>query len=172
MKTTEIIARFDMWITERYDRLKEALSLTRAFDEDAFHDAYLSVRCGFKADLLEPDFGVLFAQAYGRISRRHISGSFALCNPKERFFDMLPDSAPGPMDEPARPSDRGNLAGRVRNYAKQRYPRMLVLVWENRNMRDMTYDDLQAMSGLSYQRVRQAIECINSDVRRQYAHAI
>lgn len=173
MKTTETIASFDLWISVQYDRLKEALSLTGAFDEDAFHDAYLSVRCGLPPEqTIEPDYGVLFTQAYRRISRRHISDTFAKCNCDKPFFDMLPDSAPEPMEEPEMQVDRHNLVRRIRNYAKQRYPRMLVLVWESRNMRDMTYDELQCMSGLSYKNVKQTIGIINTDVRRSYAHAI
>lgn len=173
MKTTDTIVRFDLWISERYDRLKESLSLTGAFDEDAFHDAYLSVRCSLPPELtIEPDYGVLFAQAYKRISRRHVSESFVKYNPDESFFNILPDSAPEPMEEPVIRVDRHNLVRRIRNYAKQRYPRMFVLVWESRNMRDMTYDELQAMSGFSNKMVKHAIDCINTDVLQSYAHAI
>lgn len=173
MNVNQITARFDMWISEQYDRLKERLSLRGAFDEDAFHDAYLSVRCGFPDSIcIEPDYGLLFARAYKRICKRHISETFVKCNPDELFFNLLPDSAPEPMAETVSEPDRDDLTRRIRNHVKRNYPRIFVFVWESRQMRDMTYQELRAASGLSYQAMRQGIECINADVRRIYAHAI
>ena len=45
---TDISAKFDAWFAKEYDRMRERLSLSSRFDEDAFHDAYISTRKRFK----------------------------------------------------------------------------------------------------------------------------
>ena len=48
---TEISAKFDAWFANEYNRMRERLSLSSRFDEDAFHDAYISTRKRFKESL-------------------------------------------------------------------------------------------------------------------------
>ena len=167
MSVTELTARFDAWITKEYKRLRERLSVTGAFDEDAFHDAYISVRSA----LTDESFSTAFCQAYKKISKRHVSEAFAVYNPDSLFFNQLSDRAPEPMAEPDIQQDRGQLVSDIRQHVKQNYSPMYVLIWESRTLRDMSYSDISAMSGMGYRRVKASIESINSDVRECFAYA-
>ena len=167
MSVTELTARFDAWITKEYKRLRERLSVTGAFDEDAFHDAYISARSA----LTDESFSTAFCQAYKKISKRHVSEAFAVYNPDSLFFNQLPDRAPEPMAEPEIQQDRGLLVSEIRQHVKRNYSPMYVLIWESRSLRDMSYADISAMSGMGYKRVKASIESINSDVRECFAYA-
>ena len=167
MSVTELTARFDAWITKEYKRLRERLSMTGAFDEDAFHDAYISVRPA----LTDESFSTAFCQAYKKISKRHVSEAFAVYNPDSLFFSQLSDRAPEPMAEPEIQQDRGLLVSEIRQHVKRNYSPMYVLIWESRTLREMSYSDISAMSGMGYKRVKASIENINSDVRECFAYA-
>ena len=167
MSVTELTARFDAWITKEYKRLRERLSVTGAFDEDAFHDAYISVRSA----LTDENFSTAFCQAYKKISKRHVSEAFAVYNPDSLFFNQLSDRAPEPMAEPEIQQDRGSLVSEIRQHVKRNYSPMYVLIWESRTLREMSYSDISAMSGMGYKRVKASIENINSDVRECFAYA-
>ena len=68
---TEISAKFDAWFAKEYDRMRERLSLSSRFDEDAFHDAYISTRKRFKESLDRlPNFALLFTSEYRRFNRQ------------------------------------------------------------------------------------------------------
>ena len=168
MSATEQIRRFDAWITKEYKRLRERLSVAGAFDEDAFHDAYISVRSA----LTDDNFSTAFCQAYKKISKRHVSEAFAVYNPDSLFFNQLSDRAPEPMAEPEIQQDRGQLVSDIRQHVKRNYSPMYVLIWESRTLRDMSYSDISVMSGMGYRRVKASIDNINSDVRQCFAYAI
>ena len=172
MSTTELIGKFDAWITKEYKRLRECLSLTGAFDEDAFHDAYISVRVALTDDSATDNFSTAFCQAYKKISKRHVSEAFAVYNPEDLFFNQLSDRAPEQMAEPEIQEEKEQLACDIRQHVKRNYSPMCLLIWESRTLRDMSYSDISAMSGMGYRRVKSSIENINSDVRQCFAYAI
>ena len=167
MNISELTIRFDAWIIKEYKRLRERLSVMGAFDEDAFHDAYISTRSA----LTDDNFSTTFYQAYKKISKRHVSEAFAVYNPDNLFFNQLSDRAPEPMVEPDIQQDRGQLVSDIRQHVKQNDSPMYVLIWESRTLRDMSYSDISAMSGMGYRRVKASIESINSDVRDIFAYA-
>ena len=83
---TEISAKFDAWFAKEYNRMRERLSLSSRFDEDAFHDAYISIRKRFKESLDRlPNFALLFTAEYRRLSRQHINENFAVYYPDSLF---------------------------------------------------------------------------------------
>lgn len=172
MSATEQIRRFDAWITKEYKRLRECLSLTGAFDEDAFHDAYISVRVALTDDSATENFNTAFSQAYKKISKRHVSEAFAVYNPEDLFFNQLSDRAPEPLTEPEIHQDREQLVSNIRQHVKRNFSPMYVLIWESRTLRDMSYTDISAMSGMGYRQVKSSIDSINSDVRQCFAYAI
>lgn len=172
MNATELIRRFDAWMTEEYKRLRECLSLTGAFDEDAFHDAYISVRVALTDDSATEDFSTAFSQAYKKISKRHVSEAFAVYNPEDLFFNQLSDRAPEPLTEPDIQQDRDKLVNNIRQHVKRNFSPMYVLIWESRTLRGMSYTNISAMSGMGYRRVKRSIENINCDVRQCFAYAI
>lgn len=172
MKAIEAIREFDAWITKEYNRLRERLSVTGAFDEDAFHDAYIRVREAMAEDSATDNYSTAFYQAYKKISKRHVSEAFAVYNPEETFFSRLADKSSLQVSEPARERKKGALACEIRKKVRRTYKPMLVLIWESRVLRDMTYSDISDMSGMGYDRVKQNIERINSDMRALYANAM
>lgn len=172
MSTTELIRRFDAWIAQEYKRLRERLSVTWAFDEDAFHDAYISVRVALTDDNATDNFSTAFSQAYKKISKRHFSEAFAVYNPEDMFFNQLSDRAPEQMIDPVIQEEKDKLTYNIRQHVKRNYSSMYVLIWESRILRDMSYSEISAMSGMGYRRVKASIDNINSDVRQRFAYAI
>lgn len=172
MSTTELTIRFDAWIAKEYERLRESLALTWAFDEDAFHDAYISVRRAISEDGLSDKFPVCFLKAYKVISKRHISEAYAVYNPDELFFNQLADRVSEQVTEPDTEQEKEQLARQIQNHVKTNFTPMYVLIWESRTMRDMNYSDISAMSGMGYRRVKAGIESINNSVREHFAYAI
>lgn len=168
MRTTQLIRRFDAWIAKEYNRLREWLFVTGAFDEDAFHDAYISARSA----LMDDNFSTAFCQAYKKTSKRYISEAFAVYHPDNLFFNQLSDRAPEPPTEPDIQKDRGQLVSNIRQHVKRNFSPIYVLIWESRTLRDMSYTDLSAISGMGYRRVKNSIENINSDVRQYFTYAI
>lgn len=172
MSATELIRRFDDWMTQEYKRLRERLSVTGAFDEDAFHDAYISIRVALSDDSATNNFSTAFCQAYKKISKRHVSEAFAVYTPEDLFFNQLSDRAPEQMTEPEIHEEKEQLACDIRQHVKRNYSPMYVLIWESRTLRDMSYSDISVMSGMGYRRVKASIDNINSDVRQCFAYAI
>lgn len=173
MTATEMTARFDEWFSQEYHRLKEQLSLTGAFDEDAFHDAYLSARDEFKksSDTL-PDFRKTYQAQYRRISKRHISEAFAIYNPDTPILNQIPD--PDTLQEQTT-KEKPNykwLVYTIRQHVKHNYPQMWVIAWENRNILGMSYADIRDFTGMSYAKCRTNLATINQDVRHTFARAI
>lgn len=172
MSATELIIKFDAWITKEYERLRENLALTGAFDEDAFHDAYISVRRSISGDEISENFSACFLKAYKTISKRHISETFAVYNPDELFFNQLTDRVTEEVVEPDTEQAKEQLARQIQNHVKNNFTPMYFLIWESRTLRDMNYSDISSMSGMGYRRVKASIESINNSVREHFAYAI
>lgn len=172
MNAIDLVRSFDAWIAKEYNRLRERLSVTGAFDEDAFHDAYISVRVALSEDGASDNYGTAFCQAYKKISKRHVSEAFAVYNPEDLFFNRLSDRTPEPFTEPEIQQDNAQLVSKIRQHVKHSFSPMYVLIWESRNLRDMAYTDICTMSGMGYRKVKQSIETINSNVRQAFAYAI
>lgn len=163
---------FDDWLTKEYKRLRESLAITGAFDEDAFHDAYVSVRKSIREDGTSEKFSDCFLKAYKAISKRHISEAYAVYNPDELFFNQLADRVSEHVAEHDTEQAKEKLARQIRNHVKNSFTPMYFLIWESRIIRDMNYSDISAMSGMGYRRVKAGIESINNSVREHFAYTI
>jgi len=170
MKVNQMTAVFDGWFAKNYNRLKESLSLSGAFDEDAFHDAYISIHNQFKGQTDDPR--QMFVKEYNRISRKHISEDYILLNPDELFFSLLPDRDTQTDTEPQEQPDKGRLVYSIKQYIRMTYPPVLVTIWECRCVQGMSLNDCKDLSGLSYQKVKSGINSINLGVRQHFAHAL
>lgn len=166
----QLTAVFDGWFSDNYIRLKESLSLSGAFNEDAFHDAYISARKQFKGQT--DDLRQMFVKEYTRISRKHISDDYALLNPDELFFALLPDRDTQTETEPQGQPDKGRLVYSIKQYIRLTYPPVLVTVWECRVIQGLSLADCKELSGLPYQKVKSGINSINLGVRQRFAHVI
>ena len=167
---TEISAKFDAWFAKEYDRMRERLSLSSRFDEDAFHDAYISTRKRFKESLDRlPNFALLFTAEYRRLSRQHINENFAVYYPDSLFFNMVADDTPDPMAQPDKISDKGWLVYSIKQHVKHNNPPLYVMIWESRNITGLSYRDISQVSGFSVPRVKNCIESINNDVRQHFS---
>ena len=167
---TEISAKFDAWFANEYERLRERLSLSSHFDEDAFHDAYISTRNRFKESLDRlPNFALLFTNEYRRLSRQHVNDCIGVLYPDSLFFNMVADDSPEPMTQPNKISDRGWLVYTIKQHVRHNNSPLSVLIWESRNITGMSYRDISQVSGFSVPRVKNCIERINSDVRQHFS---
>lgn len=172
MNTVYLIQRFDAWITTEYNRLRERLSITVLFDEDAFHDAYIIVRTALTEDNATDNYSTAFCQAYKKICKQHVNEDFAVCNPEDLFFNQLLSRATYQTKEPEIQEDRPELIREIREYVRHNYSPMSVMIWESRNLRSMSYSDINAMSGIGTNKVKQIIKTINGQVRQKFSHAI
>lgn len=173
MKPSELTALFDTWFEREYYNIRERLSLTGAFDEDAFHDAYITARRAVRACKEDkPNIAAVFQKEYRHISKRHISEQFALCNPDDLFFDRLTDEDTESLSQAKETHDAQALALSITNYVKDNYPRVWVLMWYDRNVHGRSFNDIHDITGVSYIKARDGIAAMNADIRQRYAYAI
>ena len=172
MTPSELKARFDTWFSQEYERLRDHLSLSVRFDEDAFHDAYLSVREHFKQSLADcPNFATLFLEAYKKISKQHISERISEIYPDDLFFDTLADRPTEAAETPSKTESRGSLANAIKQHVKRNFNLNYVLIWESRMITGLSWRDINQVSGVSIQRAKSCIELINHDIRKHFAVA-
>lgn len=172
MSAIESAIRFDAWVAKNYERLREGLAFTGAFDEDAFHDAYTSVRMSVSEDGISDKSPACFLKAYKTINKRHISQTYAVYHPDELYFNQLADRVSEQVAEPDTEQVKELLAHQIQNYVKRNFSRMYVLIWESRTMRDMNYSDISAISDMSYRRIKAVIASINNSLREHFADTI
>lgn len=90
---TETAAEFDIWIADNYAIIKERLTLSGSYDDDTFHDAYLTVLEGLKPEMGINDYPRLFNATYRQLRKNKLAQSFRTVNPSEIFFQLLSDDA-------------------------------------------------------------------------------
>ncbi len=90
-RNTPVKVAFDDWFSRNYKALKNSMKAQSAFNEDAFHEAYLYVISSKAIQPKSEEFRREFLVAYNTLSKKQLSDSFVLCHPDEVFFAMLPD---------------------------------------------------------------------------------
>lgn len=173
MKATVTSQSFDEWIAKEYNRLRERLSMLGVFDEDAFHDAYISV----KTEACKPhraigDFTDIFKREYKRISKRNVSEAFVSFNPDERFFTMLADNSQEEVRQAGRERKRDKLANDIRRHVRDTYKPQFVLLFDTHIIRGASLTDTMAITGMSYRRCKDTLLTMTSEIRNQYHFAI
>lgn len=169
---TELSAKFNAWFANEYNRLRERISLSARFDEDAFHDAYISIQNGFTESIERmPNFALLFKTEYRRISKRHISDTYDVYYPDDLFFNMVADDTQEPMAQPEKVSDRRWLVYTIKQHVRHNNPPVMVMIWESRNITGLSYRDISQVSGFSIPKVKHCIDSINNDVRQHFSIA-
>lgn len=173
MTATELKHGFDLWFSREYHRLKERLALTGILDEDAFHDAYLSLRQSFKGVGLEqPSFPNIFSQAYSRIRGHQISEDFVISHPNEVFFMLLPSESSEPQENPRKRRDRRLLVADIRMFVRKSFPTTVSIAWENRYVSQMPIKAIQEITGQSRREVMTCLKTANEEVCQRFSHAI
>lgn len=168
MEKTGAAEAFDAWMAKEYDRQKERLSLAYGMDEDAFHDAYLTVRGALAEDDGSPegrDWAAELRKAYAKASRRHADEMTAV-DAGQVADDVTEDAAADTA------TDRAQLAKDIVRQVRKDWPPLAVFVWQCRTVCGMTYADIADASGTEYKRAKKYIDNINGEMRRRYACAI
>lgn len=167
MEKTGAAATFDAWMAKEYDRQKERLSLAYGMDEDAFHDAYLTV-CDALAEDNDPDghdWAAELRKAYAKQSGRH-ADTVATVDAGQVADDVTEDAVTDTD------TDRAQLAKDIVRQVRKDWPPLAVFVWQCRTVCGMTYADIADASGTEYKRAKKYIDNINGEMRRRYAYAI
>ena len=166
MGKTGAAEAFDAWMAKEYGRQKERLSLAYGMDEDALHDAYLTVRDAL-AEEDDPDghdWAAELRKAYAKQSGRHADTATTV--DAEQVADVTEDTTTGTA------TDRARLARDIVRQVREEWPPLAVFVWQCRTVCGMTYADIADASGAEYKRARKYIDNINGEMRRRYAYAI
>lgn len=87
----ETAAEFDIWIADNYAIIKERLTLSGSYDDDTFHDSYLTVFEGLKPEISINDYPRLFIETYRKLRKKKLAQSFLTVNLSEIFFQLLSD---------------------------------------------------------------------------------
>ncbi len=166
MGKTGAAAAFDVWMAKEYERQKERLALAYGMDEDAFHDAYLTVRDAL-AEEDSPsgsDWAEDLRKAYAKARGRRADET---AEDMERVADM-------PQEEDTDTADgdgKARLARDIMRQVRTEWPPMHAFVWTCRVVCGMSYADIADASGMGYKRARKNIDNINGEMRRRYALA-
>ena len=90
---TETAAEFDIWIANNYAIIKERLILSGSYDDDTFHDSYLTVFEGLKPEMSINHYSRLFIKTYRQLRKKKLAQSFRTVNLSEIFFQLISDDA-------------------------------------------------------------------------------
>lgn len=120
---------FNNWFSANYDKIKQRFSLSVWFNEDCFHDAYLSVLETSKSvfafrncDEKETDKICLslFNAAYKAQSKVHYSGIAKEFHPSDYVWGILSSNLIGENSE-SEISDKSKLVASIHQFAKRTF---------------------------------------------------
>ncbi len=158
---------FDQWFMANYSILKECISLSGYFDEDAFHEAYLVIATDKNIVVNAKDFRKMFMSTYRAASRHTLNESFIVCHPDDLFFSLLPET--GEAENP--PKDYDSLAKEIVNFIRSTFPVIQQSVLQMRvdgySLRD-TADTLN----IPERQVKDDINAVVCRTREQFAYAM
>lgn len=166
-RNTQIKVAVDDWFAKNYQALKESISMASAFDEDAFHEAYLILISKSDIQPIMAEFRALFLTTYKAITKRQFNESYLLCHPDELFFTLLPDSLND--DEPAQ--DSGKLAKTIASYIQCTFNELQKAVW---NMRLQGYSIVNTADalGIKASQVNEEYQSVKSKTKASFAMAL
>lgn len=161
---------FDKWFSKNYDRLRTKLTAKGGFDPDTFHDTYLTCRKEVRAhNIYSERFEQLTLNTYKDIRRHHISGSYAVCHPKEVFFTLLADSHS--TDDSSTHSDPETTPTKkeVLRFVRNERPSVARLIFECKII-GMSVTGISAATGMTVQSVRAINEATINAIRHKFNH--
>lgn len=74
---------FDDWFVMNYARLKESIGLMSVFDDDAFHEAYLTIVTSKSLPATASGYRKIFLTTYRQISRHNLNESYTISHPDD-----------------------------------------------------------------------------------------
>lgn len=158
---------FDDWFVMNYARLKESIGLMSVFDDDAFHEAYLTIVTSKSLSPASSDFRKLFLSTYRQISRHNLNESYTVCHPDELFFTLLPDT----VEEEEPEKDHASLAKTICSFIRNTFSMVQLSVWEMR-MQGYSIRDTADCLNLKECQVKEYESIVSCQTRKQFAYAI
>lgn len=161
-------AAFDKWFVENYSKLKEHISIAGAIDNDAFHEAYLSIATNKKLSSKDADFRKLFLSTYRIISRRAINECYVVCHPEEVFFSLLPETE---ETEEVEEKDNSKLANMISSFILNTFTKTQQSVFKMR-LQGFSIKDTADSLDLNDRQVKESINEVVHRTRTQFAFSI
>lgn len=158
---------FDDWFVMNYARLKESIGLKSVFDEDAFHEAYITIVTSKSLSAASSDYRKMFLTTYRQISRRSLNEAYTVCHPDELFFTLLPDT----VEEEEPEKDLSRLAKSICSFIRNTFSMVQLTVWEMR-MQGYSIRDTADSLNLKKRQVKEYENMVLCQTRKQLAYAI
>lgn len=160
------IRRFDNWFSVSYYTLKRKLERYSRINEDAFHDAYLSIKINLLFEKEEiTDFEHYFMGYYRRISIKEIKHESRYYHPEDVFFEFLSDSEPVSTDDLLA---LDKLAHDILDFVKRKFPKNDYRLFKLRNFETrLSYKDLSDYTGISQSQICKKVNHISNVVRQK-----
>lgn len=158
---------FDDWFVMNYSRLKESIGLMSVFDDDAFHEAYLTIVTSKSLPATASGYHKIFLTTYRQISRHNLNESYTISHPDDRFFTLLSDTVE--EEEPKR--DRAGLVRSICTFIRSTFSTAQLSVWEMR-MQGYSIRDTADCLNLKERQVKEYESIVSCQTRKQFAFAI
>lgn len=162
---------FNAWISENALRLRQSLSITAPFDEDAFQDAYLTLAGENRRQDEGATFERAFVGAYRKATRQAQRETFTTCHPDDLFFTLIPTAEETEATDSEAERMAATLAKTIKSHIQATYSRAEVAIWEMR-MLGNSIRDIADTLGLSRTTADRTIQRIAEQTRAQFAYAI
>lgn len=141
---TTATATLNTWIAQNAAKLRDIISSSPSFDEDAFQDAYLTLATECR-EQQPSNIERAFMAAYRKHTGRRISESYASSHPDDMFFTFLPDTID--EDEPQETETPSKLVDSIRKHIRKTFSEPEATAFEMR-MGGYTYRDIKDVTGL------------------------
>lgn len=160
------IRRFDNWFSVSYNMIKRKLERYTTVNEDAFHDAYLSIKTNLLFEKEEiTDFEPYFMGYYRRISTKEIKHESKYYYPEDVFFEFLSDSESFSTDDLLALDE---LAHDILDFVKRKFPKNDYRLFKLRNFEtQLSYKDLSDYMGISQSQICKKVNHISNVVRQE-----
>lgn len=162
---------FESWCAKNYYKIRECLSLQGRFDEDAFHDAFLSTIRAIRKSGNALDIEGQIKENYQANNKSNVSENFARIRPDELFFTLLPDNQPLPFEEIKIKPYMSGLVKAIKSYVKHNYKPTIALIWLLKYENTLSYTDISDIVGVKTAKVKDYIFSINADIRNHFYKA-
>ena len=154
---------FDKWFAFNYQRLRAVFG--RYLNEDAFHDAYLSMkRSCASSEVAVENFEHYFFGVYKKCKSKCLHGDSRYRHPeKDHFFLLMPEEET-PSVETLAAADR--LAYDILSFVRSKYPRKDYELFRLKTYEaKCSFRNLSAYAGISADAVRQRVSGIADTLR-------
>ena len=159
-------AVFNQWFMANYAILKEYISLSGYFDEDAFHEAYLVVVTDKEMTANAKDFRKMFLSTYKAVSRHTLNESYIVCHPDDLFFAMLPEA----VGAETTPKEYDSLAKEIVNFIRSTFPVIQQSILQMR-VQGYSLKDTADTLNIPERQVKTDMNAVVCRTREQFAYA-